>query len=456
MSGPPVPSGATAEGRPVGSIASAIDALRTALAPIRATLSYLEVDTRLLGMVLALAVIWVSFDLVSGGTFLSPRNLWNLSVQSASIAIMATGMVLVIVSRGIDLSVGSMLGFLGYTMAMTQAVWIPQALGLGFDRPYTWILAVVVGVALGAVIGGLQGFVIAYGGVPSFIVTLGGLLVWRGLIFRYAQGQTIAPLDQNFQMLGGGTVGTRVGALGEWASWILGPVICVGIVYTLITGRRRRRRYGFPVRPLWAEAMLGAAGCAVALGVMWVANSYPLPINVAAQYAEEHGITPPPGGLIVPTGLAFPVVIMLGVTVVMTFIASRRRFGRYVYAIGGNPEAAALAGINVRRTVMLTFSLMGALVALSAAVQTARLNAAVTNLGVQNELDVISAAVIGGTSFAGGIGTIPGAILGAVVMQSLRSGMVLLLVDSPTQDIVVGIVLVAAVGLDTVVRRRST
>jgi D-xylose transport system permease protein len=456
LSGPPIPNAPTAEGRPAGSIASVVRPIRIALAPVRRTLSYLEVDTRLLGMVLALAVIWVSFDLVSGGTFLSPRNLWNLSVQSSSIAIMATGMVLVIVSRGIDLSVGSMLGFLGYTMAMTQAVWIPQTLGLGFERPYTWILAVVVGVALGAVIGGLQGFVIAYGGVPSFIVTLGGLLVWRGLIFRYAQGQTIAPLDQNFQMLGGGTVGTRVGALGEWASWILGLVICVGIIYTLITGRRRRRRYGFPVRPLWAEGMLGLAGCAVALGVMWVANSYPLPINVALQYAEEHGITPPPGGLIIPTGLAFPVVIMLGVTVVMTFIASRRRFGRYVYAIGGNPEAAALAGINVRRTLMLTFSLMGALVALSAAVQTARLDAAVTNLGVQNELDVISAAVIGGTSFAGGIGTIPGAILGAVVMQSLRSGMVLLLVDSPTQDIVVGIVLVAAVGLDTLVRRRST
>ena len=332
-------------------------------------------------MVLALAIIWVGFDIVSGGTFLSPRNLWNLSVQSASIGIMATGMVLIIVSRNIDLSVGSMLGFLGYTMAMFQAVWIPQALGLGFDRPYTWILAVVVGVALGAAVGGLQGFIVAFGGVPSFIVTLGGLLIWRGLIFRYAQGQTIAPLDQNFQMLGGGTVGTRVGALGEWASWILGAVICMGIVYTLITTRRRRRRYGFPVRPLWAEAMLGAAGCAVALGVMWVANSYPLPINVATQYAEEHGITPPPGGLIIPTGVRCDV--MLGVTVVMTFIASRRRFGRYVYAIGGNPEAAVLAGINVRRTVMLTFSLMGALVALSAAVQTARLNAAVTNLGVR-------------------------------------------------------------------------
>jgi len=445
----------TAEGLPARSIRGVAAAVRSALAPVQATLSYLEVDTRLLGMVLALLIIWIGFGLVSGGTFLSPRNLWNLSVQSASIAIMATGMVLIIVSRGIDLSVGSLLGFLGYTMAMIQSVWIPQSLGLGFDRPYTWILTLAIGIALGATLGAFQGFVVAYGGVPSFIVTLGGLLVWRGLIFRYAQGQTIAPLDTTFQMLGGGTVGTRVGALGEWASWILGLVVCAGIVYTLVASRRRRRRYGFPVRPMWAEWMLGAAGCAVVLGVVWVANSYSLPPNVADQYAQEHGITVPPGGLIIPTGLAFPVVIMLLVTLVMTFLASRRRFGRYVYAIGGNPEAAALAGINVRRTVMLTFALMGALVAISAAVQTARLNAAVTNLGVQNELDVISAAVIGGTSFSGGIGTIPGAILGAVVMQSLRSGMVLLLVDSPTQDIVVGIVLVAAVGLDTILRRRA-
>jgi D-xylose transport system permease protein len=444
----------TAEGLPARSVRGVAGAARSAFAPVQAKLSYLEVDTRLLGMVLALLIIWIGFGLVSGGTFLSPRNLWNLSVQSASIAIMATGMVLIIVSRGIDLSVGSLLGFLGYTMAMVQAVWIPQALGLGFDQPYTWILTLAIGILLGAVLGAFQGFVVAYGGVPSFIVTLGGLLVWRGLIFRYAQGQTIAPLDTTFQMLGGGTVGTRVGALGEGASWILGLVVCAGIVYTIVASRRRRRHYDFPVRPLWAEWVLGAAGCAVTLGVVWVANSYPLPPNVAIQYAQERGISVPPGGLIIPTGLAFPVVIMLLVTLVMTFLASRRRFGRYVYAIGGNPEAAALAGINVRRTVMLTFALMGALVAISAAVQTARLNAAVTNLGVQNELDVISAAVIGGTSFSGGIGTIPGAILGAVIMQSLRSGMVLLLVDSPTQDIVVGIVLVAAVGLDTALRRR--
>jgi len=449
-----VPGEATTAGQPAPPIRSFVGALRSAFAPLAGLLRPLEVDTRMLGMVAALAVIWIAFNIVSGGTFLSARNLWNLSVQSASIGIMATGMVLIIVSRNIDLSVGSMLGFLGYTMAMFQAVWIPQSLGLGLEQPYTWILTLVVGIALGSVIGGLQGFIVAFGGVPSFIVTLGGLLIWRGLIFRYAQGQTIAPLDTTFQMLGGGTVGTHVGALGEWPSWALGAVICVAIIFLMIAARRRKRSYGFPVRPMWAEILVGAVACGVVLGTVWVANSYPLPPNVAEQVAQERHIPVPPGGI--PTGVAFPVVIMLIVTLVVTFLGTRRRFGRYVYAIGGNPEAAALAGINVRRTIMLTFALMGSLAAVSAAVQTARLNAAVTSLGVQNELDVISAAVIGGTSFSGGIGTVPGAILGAVVMQSLRSGMVLLLVDSPTQDIVVGIVLVAAVGLDAVVRRRVT
>jgi D-xylose transport system permease protein len=447
-----VPGEVTKEGQPAAPIRSFVEVVRSAFAPVSAVLRPLEVDTRMLGMVAALAVIWIAFDIVSGGTFLSPRNLWNLSVQSASIGIMATGMVLIIVSRNIDLSVGSMLGFLGYTMAMVQAVWIPQSLGLGLEQPYTWIVTLVAGIALGAVVGGLQGFIVAFGGVPSFIVTLGGLLIWRGLIFRYAQGQTIAPLDTTFQMLGGGTVGTRVGALGEWPSWALGVVICVAIVLLMIASRRRKQRYGFPVRPMWAEVLVGVVACGVVLGTVWVANSYPLPINVAQQVAQERGIPVPPGGI--PTGVAFPVVIMLIVTLVVTFLGTRRRFGRYVYAIGGNPEAAALAGINVRRTIMLSFALMGSLAAVSAAVQTARLDAAVTSLGVQNELDVISAAVIGGTSFSGGIGTVPGAILGAVVMQSLRSGMVLLLVDSPTQDIVVGIVLVAAVGLDALVRRR--
>ncbi len=418
----------------------------------RSVLSSLEIDTRLLGMIGALAVIWVFFNVISGGSFLTARNLSNLSVQSASTAIMATGMVLIIVSRNIDLSVGSLLGFLGYTMAMLQAVWIPTTLGLGFDQPYTWIITIAAGLVIGALVGGFQGLLVAYAGIPSFIVTLGGLLVWRGIIFRYAQGQTIAPLDGTFRLLGGGPEGS-IGFIG---SWIVGALMCIGIVYTLWSNRRRKRRYGFPLRVMWAEVVVGVVGCLAVVAFVAVANAYPWPSTLATEYAQSHGITEPPGGLIIPTGIAIPVLIMLGVGLLMTYLATRRRFGRYVYAIGGNPDAAELGGINVRRTIAGTFALMGILVGVAAAVQSARLNAAVTNLGVQAELDVISAAVIGGTSFAGGIGTIPGAILGAVVMQSLRSGMLLLNVDSPTQDIVVGSVLVLAVGVDSYLRRRAS
>jgi len=423
-----------------------------AMRTVRAFLASTEIDTRLAGMIGALAVIWIGFHVLSDGNFLTPRNLWNLSVQTSSIAIMATGMVLIIVSRNIDLSVGSLLGFLGYTMAMIQTIWIPVNLGLGFEQPFTWILALAVGIGLGALIGALQGFVISYGGVPSFIVTLGGFLVWRGLIFQYAQGQTIAPMDATYQLLGGGPAGS----LGDVGSWIVGAAACVGLIYTVISSNRRRRKYGFTVRPRWAMATVMVAGCAAIVAFVWVANNYFWPPALATRYAVEHGITEPPGGLQISTGIAFPVLILIGVTLVMTYLATRRRFGRYVYSIGGNPDAAELGGINVRRTIMKTYALMGILVAISAVIQTARLNAAVTGLGIQNELDVIAAAVIGGTSFAGGIGTITGAVLGAVVMQSLRSGMVITGVDSPTQDIVVGIVLVAAVGLDALLRRRST
>lgn len=420
---------------------------------LRGLLRSTEIDMRLLGMIGLLGLIWIGFNVMSGGLFLTPRNLFNLSVQSASTAIMATGMVLIIVSRNIDLSVGSMLGFIGYTMAMVQVEWIPKTLGLGLDQPYTWLVALVIGLALGAIIGGIQGVIVAYGRVPAFIVTLGGLLVWRALIFRYAQGQTLAPMDKNYQMLGGAPA---TGSMGDIASWILGVIVCVGIVYTIVNGRRRRLKYGFQPRPQWAEVLIGAFGCGAVIVGIYVMNNYAWPEALAHQYAIDHNIAEPPGGLIIPVGIAYPVLIALGVMLVMTYLATRRRFGRYVFSIGGNPDAAELGGINVRRTLTLTFVLMGMLTALSAAVQTARLNSAVTNLGTQAELDVISAAVIGGTSFSGGIGTIPGAVLGAVVMQSLRSGMLLLRADSPTQDIVVGAVLVAAVGVDTYFRNRGS
>src|SRR5437870_9516997 len=158
--GASVRSEASVEGEPPRSVRSFVAAVRSALVPVTGVLRTVEVDPRMLGMVAALVIIWISFNIVSGGTFLSARNLWNLSVQSASIAIMATGMVLVIVSRNIDLSVGSMLGFLGYTMAMVQVQWIPHALNLGFNQPYTWLIALAIGIVIGALIGGFQGLIV--------------------------------------------------------------------------------------------------------------------------------------------------------------------------------------------------------------------------------------------------------------------------------------------------------
>ncbi|MGD0121182.1 MAG: sugar ABC transporter permease [Candidatus Limnocylindrales bacterium] len=413
----------------------------------------MEVDIRLAGMIIALIAIWVGFGFASNGLFLTPRNFYDVSVQSVPVAIMATGMVLVIVSRNIDLSVGSIMGFTSYMMAMTQAVWLPQNLGLGYHVWYFFIIALAVGIALGALIGAIQGGLIAYVGIPSFIVTLGGLLIWRGLIFKVQQGQTIAPMDNNFSVLGGGL---PQGSIGQVLTWVVGVVLCAGIVYALLASRRKRREYGFPVRPQWALAILMIGGCATVLAAMWAYNSYPLPPLLATRYAVAHGITEPPGGLIIPVGLAVPVLLLGAVTLGMMFLTTRRPFGRYVFSIGGNPEAAILAGINTRRTILGTFVLLGMLCAIAAAIQTARLDAGVTSTGTGYELLVIAAAVIGGTSFAGGIGTIPGAVLGAMVMQSLKSGMVTIGVDSPMQDVAIGIVLIFAVALDAVIQRRAS
>ena len=408
-----------------------------------------EIDTRMVGMIVVLVVIWVGFNIISGGTFLTPRNLWNLSVQTSSIGIMATGMVLVIVSRNIDLSVGSMVGVVGMVMALLQTEILPELMGL--DSGTMWIVVLAIGLVLGGLIGAFQGVIIAHLGVPSFIVTLGGLLIWRGFAWLSASGRTIAPMDATFRLLGGGAQGS----LGETRSWIVGGVACVVIIAFLISGRLRRQKFGFRLRPMWLDATLGVLGCGVVLAAVWMTNSYYLPENLAREIAEERGIPWPEGGLLIPFGIPYPVLILIGVTLVMAFVANRLRFGRYIFSIGGNPDAANLAGINTRRIIVKTFMVMGILAAVSAAVSIARLNAGVSGLGTLNELYVIAAAVIGGTSLSGGIGTVSGAVLGALVMQSLQSGMVLVGVDAPLQDVVVGIVLVTAVAIDTIYRRRT-
>ncbi len=428
----------------------------SSLAPRRAGLvrrfmQATEIDARMLGMIAALAVVWLGFHFMSGGVFLTPRNLWNLSVQTATIAIMATGMVLVIVSRNIDLSVGSLLGFLAMIMGSLQTDILPVGLGLGYDYPLTWIVVLAAGMAVGALIGALQGYVIAFLGVPAFIVTLGGLLVWRGAAWWVANGRTLAPLDSNFQLMGGG--GT--GSIGATWSWVVAALTCVGIVLAIVNGRRQRRRFDFPLRPIWAEITLSLIGCAAVIGAVAVINAYPMPVGLARQYATARNIPWPEGGLIIPLGIAIPVLIAIGTAMVVTFLANRTRFGRYVFAIGGNPEAADLSGINSRWIVMKIFILMGVLCGVAGAVASARLNAATNALGTLDELYTIAAAVIGGTSFTGGIGTVPGAMLGALVMQSLQSGMQLMGIESPLQNIVSGLVLVIAVGIDTAYRRRT-
>jgi len=429
----------------------ALDTLRGLPGALREAAAATEIDLRLFGMLIALVAILVGFHIQSGGTLIQPANIITMTVQASGIAIMATGMVLVIVSRNIDLSVGSIVGVVAMSYALLMTDWLP-ALGLGLDTPFQWLVALAAGLGLGAFIGGFQGFLIAYVGIPSFIVTLGGLLSLRGTVWLMSEGAAVSGLQTEFRKIGGGVLGS----IGEVATWVVAGVACLAIIGLVIYNRRQRQRFGFPVRPMWAEVLLGAIGCAAAIGLSAFANSNYLPPGLATQYAVDHGITEPAGGLKVPMGFPWPILLVMGVTLAMAFLATRRRFGRYVYAYGGNPDAADLAGINTRFTIMKTFVLMGVLCAIAAAIGSARLNGATLDVGQSDELYVIAAAVVGGTSFAGGIGTIPGAVLGAFVMQALAYGMSFNGVNSPTQDVVAGIVLIIAVGFDTYNRRRGS
>jgi D-xylose transport system permease protein len=290
---------------------------------------------------------------------------------------------------------------------------------------------VLCGVALGALIGFWQGYWVAYRAIPAFVVTLAGLLMFRGGAFLVTDGRTVAPLDPTYQLLGGGIHGS----IGATWSWALAGLAMVAVAFNMIRSRRQRARFGFSLKPMWVELLLLVLWCGLISGFVMVMNSYYRPRTE------------------VPRGIPVPVLILIAVTIGMTLLSRVTRFGRYVFAMGGNPEAAALSGINVRRVTVLVFMLMGALAAVAAVITTARLNAGANSMGVLAELNVIAAAVIGGTSLAGGVGTVAGAILGAVIMQSLESGMVLLGVSSAGRQVTIGLVLIAAVWFDSMFRR---
>ena len=426
------------------------DTANPSIAPARkkSLFASLEVDTRLLGMIGAFIALCLVFNFITDGRFLTPRNIFNLTIQTVSVAIMATGMVFIIVTRHIDLSVGSLLATCSAVMAMTQTVIMPQWMGLELGHWAIAPLAILAGLVVGTAIGAFQGWLVGFLSIPAFIVTLGGLLVWRNVAWYLTNGQTIGPLDETFQLFGGTN-----GTLGETASWIVGGVAVVAALLALAAARRNKVAHEFPVKPLWAELALGAIITIAILGFVYILNAYEIPTARLERMFEARGEVLPEG-YTEGFGMPISVLLLIIVAVVMTVVALKTRFGRYVFATGGNPDAAELSGINTRMLTVKVFALMGFLCALSAIVASSRLTFHSNDIGTLDELRVIAAAVIGGTALSGGIGTIYGAILGALIMQSLQSGMAMVGVDAPFQNIVVGAVLVAAVLIDIIYRKR--
>ena len=383
-------------------------------------LKHSAIDWRMVLMTAVLVVTTVVFNVLSGGIFFSAENLYNIAQQTAVVGILATVMVLIIVARHIDLSVGSVMGFVGVLIAF-----------LMYTLDWSWPAACLAGLAAAILTAVYQGVLTAYVGVPSFVVTLGGLMSFRGAAYLVADGKTQPLSDPFFLKLGGGFNG----GIGTTASWILGGVISLCIVLSMIAKRRSKQRYDVPTNPLGLDIALSLIPIVLVMGFVAVMNAYQIPGKDDAQ------------------GVPIPVLIWGAVAVIMAFIVHRTRFGRYVFAMGGNPDAAALVGIPVKRVTMMLFLLLAVLTTIAAIVAISRLNAGTNSLGNNLELLVIAATVIGGTALAGGSGTILGSVLGALIMQCIDSGMLLLDVSIGTRYVIIGQVLIAAVVFDVAYRK---
>lgn len=390
--------------------------------PVLNSLKLAAIDWRMVMMGTVLAVIAIVFNVLSGGLFLSPENLYNIAQQTAVVGVVATVVVLVIVARHIDLSVGSVMGFVGVLIAT-----------LMYTAGWHWVSASLAGLAAGIAVTMYQGALTAQLGVPSFVVTLGGLMSFRGAAFLVADGKTQPVTDVFFQRLGGG----YDGAIGVTASWVLAAVIVLVLVLHTWSKRRAKTAYEVPNNPLWLDTVTVLIPAAIVVAFVWAMNSYQI-LNKDT-----------------PQGIPIPVLIWATVALVLSFIVHRTRFGRYIFAMGGNPEAAALVGIPVRRVTLMLFALIGVLITIAAIISIARLNAGTNSLGTSMELYVIAAAVIGGTALAGGSGSISGSVLGALIMQSIDSGMLLLDVSIGMRYVIIGQVLIVAVVFDVIYRRAT-
>ena len=373
----------------------------------------LQGNFRQYGMVAALAVIVILFQVWTSGILLKPLNVTNIVQQNGYILILAIGMVIVIISGHIDLSVGSIAGFVG---AMSAVLMIKN------DMP--WPLAVLLCLLLGAVIGAWQGFWIAYVGIPSFIVTLAGMLVFRGATQYLLEGQSIAPFPRSFSQVSSGFLPEIGGSGGlyHWPTVILGLFVMAAAVWQQVRQRRTQSRYGFDVSPLgWFVFKCAAIVAALAAFTLLLASYRGVPVV----------------GIIL--AIAF---------VIYAFVMRSTVFGRQVYAVGGNEAAARLSGVKNKRVTFLVFVNMGLLSALAGLLFAARLNSATPQAGIGMELEAIAAAFIGGASASGGVGTVLGAIIGGFVLGVLNNGMSLIGIGSDVQQVIKGLVLLAAVGFD--------
>ncbi len=411
---------------------------------------------RALVMVFALLVICIFFHITTDGIFLSAANITNLVRQSSIVGILAIGMLLVIVSGNIDLSVGSMVGFFG---GIASIFFMKQEMSLP--------LVILLTLLIGFVIGCMQGALTAYLRIPAFIVTLGGLLIFRGSIMAIMQGETIS-VSNEFQNFGSGFLSRQV------SIWIFVAFILLFAI-TELRKRKTQKEFGIKVSavPVFAARLISLA--ALLIFFLWVfvnpqsaieRAQITTPIHVPdksplANQPEYYSVNHPTADSVIQfaqtddKAIPVPVILMVLLALTVHFIATRTVFGRRVFAIGGNAEAAWLSGINIKLNTMLVFGLCGFLSAVAGIVYTARLGSAAPDAAAGYELYAIAACVIGGTSLMGGRGTIFGAIIGALIMASLDSGMSILNIEPFYQNIIKGAVLILAVYFDVASKKRN-
>ena len=385
----------------------------------RGALAFLKAHLREYGMLLSLVAIMAFFQYMTGGTLMQPLNLTNLVLQNSYIVIMALGMLLVIVAGHIDLSVGSVCGFIGALAAVLMV-----------EMNWHWFPATLACLATGALVGAAQGWFVAYMRIPSFIVTLAGLLVFKGLALLVLKGQSVGPFPPEFQLLSTGFLPDPLrGENYRLSSLLLGLLAAGALVFFRVRERAQAAKHGMEVEPL--PFFLGKNLVFVALIVL-------LSVLLSAY-----------------KGLPNVLLVMAVLVVCYDFLALRTTVGRRIYALGGNEKAARLSGIKTERLGFLAFANMGLLAALAGLIFAARLNTATPKAGLGFELDVIAACFIGGASASGGVGKVFGAVVGAFIMGVMNNGMSILGIGIDYQQVIKGLVLLAAVFVDVANRKRS-